>query len=83
MLDCRYHGMCDLLSYVDNCMHVCPETGRCHICELMPDVEALGNLAQEIDSMERVMFNNEVRVSDELLASYARRIREALGVQDG
>lgn len=80
MLDCRYHGMCQLLSYDGNCTYVCPETGRCQICELMPDVVALDNLAQEIDSMERVRFNNEVRVSDELLVSIARRIREALGV---
>lgn len=44
------------------------------------DIDALLALADEIDSMERVTFHNEVRVSDEVLVSVTRRIREALGV---
>ena len=43
------------------------------------DRDALLALADEIDSMERVTFHNEVRVSDEVLVSVTRRIREALG----
>ena len=44
------------------------------------DRDALLALADEIDSMERMVFHNEVRVSDEVLVSVTRRIREALGV---
>lgn len=43
------------------------------------DREALLALADEVDSMERVVYHNEVRVSDEALVSITRRIREACG----
>lgn len=45
----------------------------------MIDRDALLALADEVDSMERVVYHNEVRVSDEALVSITRRIREACG----
>lgn len=83
MLDCRYYDMCCFTDDSCNGEQECPKRKHCQFYSPMPDVGALGKLAQEIDSMERVMFNNEVRVSDELLASIARRIREATGADDG
>lgn len=84
MLECRYHGWCSIENGNDfGVWRPCIGDGvdMCMVYEPMPDVGALDKLAQEIDSMERIIFNNEVRVSDELLASIARRIREALGVE--
>ena len=86
MNECRYHGWCRIEydTDFDVCYPCVGDWGEtCVEYEPMPDVGALNKLAQEIDSMERIMFKNEVRVSDELLAFYARRIREALGVEDG
>lgn len=82
MLDCRYHGMCKLLSYDGNCTYVCPETGRCQICELMPDVKSLRALADELDTctVDRLNHLGEAdRISGR---EYAERIRGALGVAD-
>ena len=84
-LECRNHGNCLwILEYMTSCDGHLPEwDGDRHDCaeyEPMPDVKELAKLADEIDSMERVVFHNEVRVSDDVLASVTRRIREALGV---
>ena len=68
---------------VERCEHadVCEHACRMWCMSYRPivDREALAKLADEIDSMERVAFHNEVRVSDEVLVSITRRIREALG----
>ena len=81
MLDCRYHGMCSLLSYGSNCAYVCPEMWRCQICELMPNVKSLLALADELDTctVDRLNHLGEAdRISGR---EYARRIREDLGVE--
>ena len=64
--------------HVDVCEHACRM--GCMSYRPMVDREALLELADEIDSMERVVLHNEVRVSDEVLVSITKRIREALGV---
>ena len=58
-----------------------PEQAISRIASLRPscDRDALLALADEVDSMERVVYHNEVRVSDEALVSITRRIREACG----
>lgn len=80
MLDCRYHGMCQLLSYDGNCTYVCPETGRCQICELMPDAKALLKLAEDIEKDVKTVEHYDLTLQTMAVAKYARRIREALGV---
>lgn len=58
-----------------------PEQAISRIASLRPscDRDALLALADEVDSMERVVYHNEVRVSDEALVSITIRIREACG----
>ena len=82
MAECRYFPECQRCSETGDSWIPCmggADGTRCDGYEPMPDVKALAKLADEIDSMERVVFHNEVRVSDEVLMSITSRIREALG----
>lgn len=79
MLDCRYYDLCCFTDDSCNGEPECPKRDHCQFYSPMPDVKALTGLADEIDSMERVVFHNEVRVSDDVLVSITRRIREACG----
>ena len=79
MLDCRYYDLCCFTDDSCNGEPECPNRDHCQFYSPMPDVKALTGLADDIDSMERVVFHNEVRVSDEVLVSVTRRIREACG----
>ena len=79
MLDCRYYDLCCFTDDSCNGEPECPKRDHCQFYSPMPDVKALTGLADDIDSMERVVFHNEVRVSDEVLVSITSRIREACG----
>ena len=79
MLDCRYYDLCCFTDDSCNGEPECPKRYHCQFYSPMPDVRALTGLADDIDSMERVVFHNEVRVSDEVLVSVTSRIREACG----
>ena len=79
MLDCRYYDLCCFTDDSCNGEPECPKRDHCQFYSPMPDVKALTGLADDIDSMERVVFHNDVRVSDEVLVSVTRRIREACG----
>lgn len=79
MLDCRYYDLCCFTDDSCNGEPECPKRDHCQFYSPMPDVRALTGLADDIDSVERVVFHNEVRVSDEVLVSITRRIRAACG----
>lgn len=89
MFECRYSGMCDTEMRDGECdgcgnfKH--PDWFQdCIGYEPMPDVEALTALADEIDNpLRQAVWNQTPGVRREhIMSRYARRIREALGVQD-
>lgn len=74
MRECRFFPWC---SYIeehgrtkDSCMHYQP----------MPDVDALLETAESIESYAELMIQCGVKTVPDVLFDYARRIREALGV---
>lgn len=83
-LECRNHGNCLwIFEYMTSCDGHLPEwDGERHDCaeyEPMPDVKALVEVADELDGEGLAGWaSGPINVGD-----YARRIRKALGVDDG
>lgn len=73
--------LADLIEPAPSCEFWDSEERECYNVRTVRPVDraALLALADEVDSMERVVYHNEVRVSDEALVSITRRIREACG----
>lgn len=88
MCECRYYGRC-----AGNCdghglvLGFGNETYDCDYFQLMPDIEALMELAKEmVETFRLGAFTGEgldAKWCRELHDKYARRVREALGVDDG
>ena len=85
-LECRNHGNCLwILEYMTSCDGHLPELdgyrNDCAEYEPMPDVRALLALADEIERDGAGALDDDDWCKG-LLVEYARRIREALGVDD-
>lgn len=88
MCECRYYGKC-----AGNCdghglvLGFGNETYDCDYFQPMPDAEALMELAKEmVETFRLGAFTGEgldAKWCRELHDKYARRVREALGVDDG
>lgn len=85
MLDCRYYDLCCFTDDSCNGEPECPKRDHCQFYSPMPDVKALAGLADEIDrkSNDGMVNPDPVRpLATSLdLFGYARRIREACGVE--
>lgn len=80
MLDCRYYDLCCFTDDSCNGEPECPKRGHCQFYSPMPDVKALLELADEMETcvVERL---NHLGGCDYISgAEYARSIRGALGV---
>ena len=85
MLDCRYYDLCCLTDDSCNGEPECPNRDHCQFYSPMPDVRALTGLADEMQGYAdgAASVDGFPYVNAGFLWSYARRIREALGVTDG
>lgn len=85
MAECRYFPECQRCNETGDSWIPCAggsDGTRCYGYEPMPDVDALTKLADEMDEVaqrRRSMGYEGFAIGDE---DRARRIREALGVQD-
>lgn len=86
MLDCRYYDLCCFTDDSCNGEQECPKRNHCQFYSPMPDVKALVELADKIDrkSNDGTVNPDPMRpLATSLdLFGYARRIREALGVDE-
>lgn len=78
MLDCRYYDLCCFTDDSCNGEPECPKRDHCQFYSPMPDVKALAGLADEMDERAPYGWYSGER---DALRDYARRIREALGVE--
>ncbi len=77
MLDCRYYDLCCFTDDSCNGEPECPKRTHCQFYSPMPDVKALAGLADELEREGLEGWaSGPVNVG-----GYARRIREALGVE--
>lgn len=84
MADCRYFPECQRCNETGDSWLPCAgghDGTRCHGYEPMPDVDALAKLADEMEAWALTCDHYDRRVSPIEVTRYARRIREALGVE--
>lgn len=78
MLDCRYYDLCCFTDDSCNGEPECPKRGYCQFYSPMPDVKALLELADEMETADP----EDLDVAIDYVTECASRIREALGVSD-
>lgn len=76
MLDCRYYDMCSITDDSCNGKLKCPKRNSCLFYSVMPDINALLELAGEMQDDAAICPHKDYR---EHIKVYATRIREALG----